>query len=169
VPALEPGSDDAVPEGAPPARKGPAEYRWPEEGESGRVDAPAYELFVRGTSFLADGHPGPAATLLRKAASLAPTKNSIREALARSYYALGEFEAAAAEFERIAEAVPSNDYAQFGLGCSLLALERPVAARGRLRLAAAMNPDRREYGERLERAERAVAESRLDEADPDDA
>jgi tetratricopeptide (TPR) repeat protein len=169
MPAREPGSRGAAPEGGRPAPDGPSEYRWPDEGEGDRVDAPAYELFVRGTSFLAGGHPGPAATLLRRAASLAPTKNSIREALARSYYALGQFEAAAAEFERIAEAVPSNDYAQFGLGCSLLALERPIEARGRLRLAAAMNPDRREYGERLEQAEQAAVEARLDEVDADDA
>jgi len=134
----------------------PSGYRWPGDTPEAGKTSPAYELFRRGTTFLESGHPGPAATLLRRAATLAPSKNSIREALARSYYALGRFEAAAAEFERIADAVPSNDYAQFGLGCSLLALERTVEARGRLRLAAAMNPGRDEYRERLEVAERTL-------------
>jgi len=117
----------------------------------------AYALFCRGSEFLATGHPGAAALVLERAVALAPRKNSIREALARAYYALGRHDRAADLFGAIAEDVPSSDYAQFGLGCSLVALGRVGEGRGRLRLAAVMNPGRAEYAERLADAERRLS------------
>jgi tetratricopeptide (TPR) repeat protein len=114
----------------------------------------AYALFRNGTELLETGHPGAAAIALERAGRLAPGKNSIREALARAHYALGRHERAADLFRAIVEDAPSNDYAQFGLGCSLVALGRVEEGRGRLRLAAAMNPRRVDYAERLADAER---------------
>jgi tetratricopeptide (TPR) repeat protein len=116
----------------------------------------AYTLFCTGSEFLATGHPGAAAVVLERAAALAPGKNSIREALARAYYALGRHDRAAELFGAIAEDVPTNDYAQFGLGCSLVALGRVEEGCGKLRLAAVMNPGRAEYAERLADAERRL-------------
>jgi tetratricopeptide (TPR) repeat protein len=120
----------------------------------------AYALFRRGNEFLAAGHPGAAAVLLERAATLAPGKNSIRETLARAHYALGRHDRAAELFAAIVECAPANDYAQFGLGCSLLALGRAHEARSRLRLAVAMNPASADYALRL-----AVAERRLPTAE----
>ncbi len=117
----------------------------------------AYDLFVRGARFLRDGHPGAAALLLERAAQLAPGRNSIREALGRSYYALGRHDRAAEVFAAIAADVPTNDYAQFGLGCALLRLGCPEEACGRLRLAVAMDPARPEYIRRLRKAEQLCA------------
>jgi tetratricopeptide (TPR) repeat protein len=116
----------------------------------------AYALFRRGNEFLAAGHPGAAAVLLERAATLAPGKNSIRETLARAHYALGRHERAAELFAAIVEHAPSSDYAQFGLGCSLLALGRVQEARGVLRLAVAMNPASADYAVRLAAAERRL-------------
>jgi tetratricopeptide (TPR) repeat protein len=117
----------------------------------------AYALFRRGSEFLAGGHPGAAAVLLERAAALAPGKNSIRETLARAHYALGRHERAAELFAAIVEGAPSSDYAQFGLGCSLLALGRTGEGRSRLRLAVAMNPGSADYAARLATAERRLA------------
>jgi len=109
----------------------------------------AYSLFRRGSSFLKQGHPAQAVMLLEKAVRLAPGKNSIREALARAYFRLGRFDDAAELFRAITDAVPTNDYAHFGLACSLVKLGRMAEARGHFRLAAAMEPERTAYLERL--------------------
>jgi len=107
----------------------------------------AHTLFRRGVGFLDRGHPGQAAHLLERALILEPGRNSIREALGRSLYALGEIERAASQFEAIVAAAPDNDYAQYALGRCLLRLGREEEARGCLRLAAALAPRRRGYAE----------------------
>jgi pentatricopeptide repeat protein len=120
----------------------------------------AYALYRRGSSFLSQGHPAQAAMLLEKAMRLAPGKNSIVEALARACFQSGRFEEAADLFRSITEAVPTNDYAHFGLACSLVKLGRLTEARGHLRLAAAMEPKRTNYLQRLARCD-----SRLERSD----
>jgi len=105
----------------------------------------AYDLFRRGASFLASGHPGQAALLLARAERLEPGKNSIREALGRAYYALGDFERARAKFAAIVADVPTNDYAHFALGMSLVRLGRAQEARGHLKLAQALSPASQRY------------------------
>lgn len=123
----------------------------------------AYTLFQRGVSYLDHGHPGQAVEVLRRATRLEPSKPSIRETLARSYYALGLFEEAAREFTGLTSRWPTNDYAWFGAGAALLRLGRYIEARGALRLAVAMAPERPEYCECLARAEDAVhAQGRAD-------
>lgn len=113
------------------------------------ADETAYELFRRGSAFLAEGHPAQAALLLRRAAALAPGKNSIREAWARACFAAERFEEAAALFGEVLETAPTNDYAHFALGCSLVKLNRLPEARRHLRLAVAMRPDEVAYRQRL--------------------
>lgn len=135
-------------------------YVWPDESTQDARPNAAYELFSRGTAFLESGHPGQAALFLARAAALLPDKTSIREALGRAYYALGRFDRAADEFATITERAPCNDYAHFGLGCSLLRLGHPLPARGSLRLALAMRPGHGDYARRLEEAERLLSRPR---------
>ncbi len=104
-----------------------------------------YELFQTGRRFLAERHPGQAAMYLERALRLAPDKNSIRETLGRSYYALGRFESAAAEFEELLGRAPTNDYAHFALARCLLRLGDVAGALRAARLALAMSPDNAEF------------------------
>jgi tetratricopeptide (TPR) repeat protein len=110
----------------------------------------AYSLFQRGLAFLRERHPAQAAMLLGRALRLEPGRNSIREALGRAEFALSRYERAAAAFAEITDDAPDNDYAQYALGRSLLALERREEARAHLRLALALNPHCRIYREALE-------------------
>lgn len=111
----------------------------------------AFDLFHRGKAFLDQRHPGQAALLLEQALTLEPDKNSIREALARAYYALGRYASAAEAFEEIVRRAPTNDYAHFGLARSLLALGEAEAARPAARLAVAMTPANADYRRALAR------------------
>jgi Flp pilus assembly protein TadD len=87
-----------------------------------------------------------AATIpLAKARDLDPEKTSIREALGRAYFRSRNFEQAAVEFEAVVERAPTNDYALFCLGRSLMESGRPDEARKPLVLAAGLRPDRRDY------------------------
>jgi len=99
---------------------------------------------------------------LERAAALAPGKNSIREALARAQFELGRYDRAAELFAAIVEDVPVNDYAHFGLACSLVNLRRMEDACRHFRLAAAMRPDNLDYRERL-----LLCELRLPDRDGD--
>lgn len=107
----------------------------------------AYALFQRARWFLERGHPGQAAHLLERALALEPGRNSIREALGRALFALGQTERAETQFAAIVADVPDNDYAQYALGRCLVKLGRGEEGRGRFRLAAALAPERRLYRE----------------------
>ncbi len=109
----------------------------------------AYALFRRAMFFLEHDHPGQAVLLLERALELEPGRNSIREALGRALFAMGQTTRAAAQFEAIVAAVPDNDYAQYALGRCLVKLGRPDEGRGRFRLAAALAPQRQLYREAL--------------------
>jgi len=109
----------------------------------------AHDLFRRGQWFLEHGHPGQAAQLLERALALEPGRNSIREALGRALFALGRIDHAAEQFAAIVADVPDNDYAQYALGRCLIKAGRGEEGRGRLRLAAALAPQRRVYRESL--------------------
>jgi tetratricopeptide (TPR) repeat protein len=105
----------------------------------------AYELFQKGRRFLADRHPAQAAMFLEQALLLAPDKNSIREALGRSYYALGRYGRATREFEELQRRAPPNDYAHFAMARCLLKLEDVAGALRAARLAVAMAPGNADY------------------------
>jgi tetratricopeptide (TPR) repeat protein len=109
----------------------------------------AYALFRRAAWFLEHGHPGQAAELFQRALALEPGRNSIREALGRSLFALGQFQRAAAQFEAIVADAPDSDYAHYALGRCLVKLGRGDEGRGRLRLASALAPHRRLYRDAL--------------------
>jgi Flp pilus assembly protein TadD len=115
----------------------------------------AYVAFQEGTRLLGDGNAHAAVVALEHARTLEPEKGSVREALARAYYASRQFDAAAAEFEAVLDLDPVNDYAHFGLGkCRLKAGDRP-GARGHLRQAIVMRPDNPDYRAALSEATEA--------------
>jgi Flp pilus assembly protein TadD len=112
-------------------------------------ESEAYDLFTRGMTFLRQHHPAQAAMLLRRALSLEPGRNSIREGLGRAEFALGHHEQAAGLFGDVLEDCPDNDYAHYALGRCLLALGRRDEARRHLRLAQALVPHSDLYREAL--------------------
>ncbi len=111
-----------------------------------------YERYMEGRRLLASANPHAAVVVLEQARDAEPDQTSIRETLGRAYFHCRRFAAAEAEFARAVELEPVNDYALYGLGlCRLRAGDR-AGARGHLRLATAMRPDRAEYHEALARA-----------------
>lgn len=116
-------------------------------------ESEAYDLFMRGTAFLREKHAAQAAMLLRRALSLEPGRNSIRESLGRAEFALGRHLQAAELFEELLADCPDSDYAHFALGRCLLGLGRRDEARAHLRLARALAPHNDLYRETLAAAE----------------
>ena len=115
-----------------------------------------YDLFKRGTELLEAGHFNQATVPLSKARNLEPEKTSIREALGRAYFRSRQFEQARVEFEAVVERAPTNDYALFCLGRSLMQLGRLQEARKPLALAACLRPERHDYRIYRERVMKAA-------------
>ena len=88
--------------------------------------------------------PGPGQDLDPRGASGARTTAPATSSSAR------------AEFEAVVERAPTNDYALFCLGRSLMQLGRTAEARKPLTLAACMNPKRRDYEIYRDRARKAA-------------
>jgi Flp pilus assembly protein TadD len=110
----------------------------------------AYNLFARGTEFLATGHPHQAAIVLERAAASEPDKGSIREALGRALFMSGRWDRARLQFAKAVDIDPVNHYAHFGLGLSCARTGERSRAIAHLKLAVAMEP-REEYREALDR------------------
>jgi Flp pilus assembly protein TadD len=115
-----------------------------------------YDLYQKGHALLKSGDFNQATVPLAKAASLEPDKTSIREALGRAYFRSRDFERARVEFEAVVERAPTNDYALFCLGRSLMELGRAAEARKPLVLAANLRPDRHDYRIYRDRARAAA-------------
>jgi len=115
-----------------------------------------YELFRRGSALLESGDYSAAAIPLAKASRFEPDKTSIREALGRAYFRSAQFERAREEFEAVVERAPTNDFALFCLGRSLMQLGRHQEARKPLALAAQLRPERSDYRLYRERAMKAA-------------
>ena len=115
-----------------------------------------YDLFRRGSELLENGDYSAAAIPLEQARSYEPDKTSIREALGRAYFRSQQFEKAREEFEAVVERAPTNDFALFCLGRSLMQLGRMKEARKPLALAAQLRPERRDYRLYRERVARAA-------------
>jgi Flp pilus assembly protein TadD len=116
----------------------------------------AYDLFQRGTALLRQRDFHAAVVPLTRARDLEPDKDSIREALGRALFHSQRYEQAREEFEKVVEHAPTNDYALFCLGRSLMMLGRTAEARKPLTLAANMNPKRRDYRIYRDRARKAA-------------
>jgi tetratricopeptide (TPR) repeat protein len=109
----------------------------------------SYAWYRRGLDLLSRGSPAAAAELLERAAEAEPGARSVREALARAQFDAGRYAQAADSFRRNVEAIPSDDYAHFGLGLALARCGDPAAAAEHLALAAAMRPELAHYAEAL--------------------
>ena len=131
----------------------------------------SYTWYRRGLDLLSRGSPAAAAELLERAAEAEPGARSVREALARAQFDAGRYAQAADNFRQNVEAIPSDDYAHFGLGLALARCGDPVAAAEHLALAAAMRPELAHYADAL-RGVRATLAARVQAAagaspDPD--
>jgi len=115
-----------------------------------------YDLYQRGMALLEDGDFHAAVVPLAKARDLEPDKTSIREALGRAYFRSAQYERAREEFEAVVEQAPTNDFALFCLGRSLMQLGRHKEARKPLTLASQLRPERRDYRLYRERAAKAA-------------
>jgi Flp pilus assembly protein TadD len=147
------GSGDSRPENPISSQDG---------ADSGAVnDADTYQLYQRGLDLLGRGSAAAAAQLLSRAAAAEPHSRSVLEALARAQFDAGQYKAAAGNFQRIVDASPSDDYAQFGLGLALSRAGDHGAAAEHLALAAAMRPNLRHYTDAL-RSVRATLRARAE-------
>ena len=136
-------------------------------GDSNAQQGPggdSYAWYRRGLDLLSRGSPAAAAELLERAAEAEPGARSIREALARAQFDAGRYAQAADNFRQNVEAIPSDDYAHFGLGLALARGGDPAAAAEHLALAAAMRPELAHYTEAL-RGVRATLAART-QAEP---
>ena len=135
---------------APRAGDGPGSSTGPEGSSDGPGEA--YARFQEGSRLLDSGSSHAAVVALERARDLEPDKGSIREALARAYFRSQRVEAARAEFEKVLELDPVNDYAHFGLGLCLLRSGDRAGARGHLKMATIMRPDEEAYQDALRQA-----------------
>ena len=71
----------------------------------------AYDLYQQGRAHLRSGMPAQATVALEKAKRLEPEKASIREALGIAYFRIMRWAEAEAEFRKVLELSPSDDYA----------------------------------------------------------
>jgi Flp pilus assembly protein TadD len=75
--------------------------------------------------------------------------------------AAGQYAEAEADFARLVDSAPDDDYAHLGLGMALARQGRFAEAVEHLALAVAMRPDRPEYASQLQHA-RATLRARHD-------
>ena len=135
---------------APGAGDGPGSSTGPDGPPAGEGEA--YTRFQEGSRLLESGNAHAAVVALERARELEPEKGSIREALARAYFRSQRVDAARAEFEKVIELDPVNDYAHFGLGMCLLRKGDRAGARGHLKIATIMRPGDEAYQEALRQA-----------------
>ena len=142
-----PGQDPRASDGQPAAD---ADHDVPRiHGSQQAPRGDSYAWYRRGLDLLSRGSPAAAAELLERAAEAEPGARSVREALARAQFDAGRYAQAADSFRQNVEAIPSDDYAHFGLGLALARGGDPAAAAEHLALAAAMRPELAHYAEAL--------------------
>ena len=108
-----------------------------------------YELFQRGRGQLRQGMAAQATVSLEKAKRREPQKASIREALGIAYFRLRRWEEAEAEFRKVLELSPADDYAHYALGRALEKQGKAAEANGHYKLASSLRPQSRRYASRI--------------------
>ena len=108
-----------------------------------------YSLFQQGRTHLKRGMPAQATVALEKAKRREPDKESIREALGIAYFRIRRWEAAEAEFRKLLELSPVNDYAHYALGRCLEKQGKRHEANGHFKLASHMRPESDDYASRI--------------------
>src|ERR671934_890803 len=108
-----------------------------------------YDLFQKGRAHLKRGMPAQATVSLEKAKKREPDKASIREALGIAYFRIRRWEEAEAEFRKVLELSPVNDYAHYALGRCLEKQGRDREANGHYKLASSLRPASKHYRARI--------------------
>jgi Flp pilus assembly protein TadD len=108
-----------------------------------------YSLFQQGRRHLKSGMPAQATVALEKAKRREPDKASIREALGIAYFRIRRWEEAEAEFRKLLELSPVNDYAHYALGRCLEKQGRDREANGHYKLASSLRPASNQYRARI--------------------
>ena len=112
-----------------------------------------YELFQRGRAHLERGDNAQAMVSLEKAKRREPDKASIREALGIAYFRIRRWSEAEAEFRKLLELSPVNDYAHYALGRSLEKQGREAEANRHYKLASSLRPESKQYRARIRELE----------------
>ena len=100
----------------------------------------AYDLFREGQERLRSGLMAQATVPLEKAKRLEPEKASIREALGIAYFRISRWAEAEAEFRKVLDISPADDYAHYALGRALRNQGRHDEAATHLKLARSLRP-----------------------------
>ena len=108
-----------------------------------------YELFQRGRAHLQRGDNAQATVSLEKAKRREPDKASIREALGIAYFRIQRWAEAEAEFRKMLELSPADDYAHYALGRCLEKQGRKAEANGHYKLASSLRPGSEHYASRI--------------------
>lgn len=108
-----------------------------------------YSLFQRGRAHLKKGMAAQATVALEKAKRREPNKASIREALGIAYFRIHRWAEAEAEFRKVLELSPVNDYAHYALGRCLEKQGREAEANGHYKLASSLRPASKQYRARV--------------------
>src|SRR5947207_7515150 len=108
-----------------------------------------YSLFQKGSAHLKRGMAAQATVSLEKAKAREPEKASIREALGIAYFRIGRWEEAEAEFRKMLELSPIDDYAHYALGRCLQKQGRATEANGHYKLASSLRPASEHYASRI--------------------
>jgi Flp pilus assembly protein TadD len=108
-----------------------------------------YSLFQQGRAQLKRGMAAEATVLLEQAKRREPEKESIREALGIAYFRIRRWEAAEAEFRKLVELSPVNDYAHYALGRTLEKQGRMREANTHYKLASSLSPGSNQYRARI--------------------
>ena len=90
-----------------------------------------------------------ATVALEKAKEREPEKASIREALGIAYFRIRRWEEAEAEFRKLLELSPVNDYAHYALGRALEKQGRAREANAHYKLASSLSPGSEQYRARI--------------------
>jgi len=109
----------------------------------------AYDLFQEGRTRLRKGWAAQATVALEKAKRIEPDKASIREALGIAYFRLRRWSEAEAEFRKLLDISPVNDYAHYALGRCLEKQGRDVEANRHYKLASSLRPESEQYRARI--------------------
>jgi Flp pilus assembly protein TadD len=108
-----------------------------------------FDLFQQGRDHLANGRAAQATVPLEKAKKREPEKASIREALGIAYFRIRRYEEAEAEFRKMLELAPVDDYAHYALGRCLEKQGREQEANGHYKLASSLRPGSADYESRI--------------------
>ena len=108
-----------------------------------------YNLFKKGQEHLRKGRAAQATVALESAKRREPEKASIREALGIAYFRIQRWAEAEAEFRKVLELSPTDDYAHYALGRTLEKQGKTHEANGHYKLASTMVPGSKRYADRV--------------------